>query len=667
MMRAASPAPTLVGMLWAVGLICLGLITWVYPGATRMYAWPWSLALGGALVAPTVIVILRAFDRASPLTVPPGGWFFAASGTATGILLSALLSPHRGPSLLWAAPLLAAIATFLAAFDWLKRKETLPGSSGTSLLRLLTVFLSVTVAVSLTYWLRSAAEVGFAHALAARNGFPLGHSNYTAGAALLLLPCAATLAWRTRGGSRGAASLAVALALTTLFTSGSRGGAIGLAALALAALALARLPARRKWLIAAALMAGAAAFILANPRTRALLASDDPAAPPNISNVQRTAMLAAGWRMGMDRPLLGWGPGTTPLVYPRYRGDLDGGVETALQLHNAPAQLWAELGGWSVAAALGIAGLILCTARATPAAAVPLAGYATFSLFDWQLDVPLFGFAVAALLAIAAAATTPPLQRGSRLARLVGLGALAAFTLVVSLGHRDPSPPRNARALGHATSLGQEPQAIALLRESLAENPDQEIAHFNLGWLLVVTDPVAAENHFQRAAQLVPDKGGVYFGLGLARLNQGRQDAAANAFALECLNDPAFLVSPWWNEPGIAATRAATATSFEDAAQRANSMLTANSWAARQLARVAALAPELGRVPDGPERTYRRERIGYPVLMRNLDLPTPIDVFVVRESVPATQLPEYAALPTKGWLPSPVLRRLLAETVSPKP
>ena len=49
---------------------------------------------------------------------------------------------------------------------------------------------------------------------------------------------------------------------------------------------------------------------------------------------------------------------------------------------------------------------------------------------------------------------------------------------------------------------------FALLRESLALNPDQEIAHFNLGWLLVVRAPAEAERHFLAAARLVPDKGG---------------------------------------------------------------------------------------------------------------------------------------------------------------
>jgi hypothetical protein len=62
------------------------------------------------------------------------------------------------------------------------------------------------------------------------------------------------------------------------------------------------------------------------------------------------------------------------------------------------------------------------------------------------------------------------------------------------------------------------------------------------------------------------------------------------------------------------------------------------------------LAPRLGVVSPGPEKAYRRDRIAYPVLMRNSDLPVPTDLYDVREdprfpaSVPFT-------LPSKGWRP----------------
>jgi len=120
-----------------------------------------------------------------------------------------------------------------------------------------------------------------------------------------------------------------------------------------------------------------------------------------------------------------------------------------------------------------------------------------------------------------------------------------------------------------------QPKPVARLRaqRSLALNPDQEIAHFNLGWLLVVSDSAAAEKHFFAAAHLVPDKGGVYFGLGLARLNQNQLAGAVRAFALECLNDPAFLMSPWWREPAIAALRVPTAVEFAHLAESAGQLL----------------------------------------------------------------------------------------------
>jgi hypothetical protein len=74
-------------------------------------------------------------------------------------------------------------------------------------------------------------------------------------------------------------------------------------------------------------------------------------------------------------------------------------------------------------------------------------------------------------------------------------------------------------------------------------------------------------------------------------------------------------------------------------------------------------AEKLGQVPAGPERVIRRERRGYPVLMRNLDLPPPLDLYEVREL--AAPPSANSALPPKGWLPSPVLRQLLDGPVSP--
>ncbi|MBI4623168.1 MAG: O-antigen ligase family protein [Verrucomicrobia bacterium] len=683
--------PVLVPVLIAGGTVCLALVTLATPGATRMFSWPWSLAFAGVLLAPALVLVLRAFDRRRPLALPAPAWLVPILATAATILVSALASPHRHQSLLWGAPLLAGIAVFLLVFDGLHAGSDRVEAQRERLENLFVALFALVACASIGLWLAHLPRLAPGAVFDARNPFPLGHSNYTAGLALLMLPTAVAMAVRRRGRWRFAAATLVVLSLAMLFTSGSRGGFLGLAVLAMAALIAAPISRRQRWQLAALGAIAGLAFAVGHPRTRAMFARPASGAAPNISNVQRQAMLTAAWRMGADRPLLGWGPGTTPLVFPRYRAGLNGGAENVLQLHCLPAHLWAELGAAGVACLLAFAALMIRAATRHPVAAATLGAYGVFALTDWQLDVPVFAAVVAAFAALLAPPALPaesnPIGYSSpRVAAFAALpapptpsaasnpigyssprvagGFIAGFALVALgcvalLGRRDPAPERNLRALALAREPAGVDRAIALFRESLALNPDQEIAHFNLGWLLVVRDPAAAERHFHAAAHLVPDKGGVYFGLGLARLNQGRRDAAARAFALECLNDPLFLTSPWWREPAIAIAREATSREFSRAIARVRSLLTEGTWAFAQLTRLAEATSRLGHATAGPERSHRRERTGYPVLMRNLDLTTPVDLFDVRESQDTGTTA--ATLPPKGWLPSPLLLTLLNE------
>jgi tetratricopeptide (TPR) repeat protein len=277
----------------------------------------------------------------------------------------------------------------------------------------------------------------------------------------------------------------------------------------------------------------------------------------------------------------------------------------------------------------------------------------------------------------------------------VQLTSLVALALVALLGRADPTPALNTQALSLAANSNSSDQAIALLRESLALNPDQEIAHFNLGWLLVVRDPAAAERHFLQAAHLVPDKGGVYFGLALARLNRGNRNAdASDALALECLNDPLFLTSPWWREPAIAALRTSALSRFVELAERVASELDQHSDnRARDARYIVALAawlegrgalgeilarsqtservsyfaarPHVPEFNEAPVRSYRRVRSGYPVLMRKLDLTPPVDLFDVRETILFADELSFL-FPAKGWLPSPLLVQLLDQSTRRK-
>lgn len=651
-----APRPLPVRILGLGGLIGLGGLTLAERSATRMFATPWIFLLAGVLAVPLAGWLMR-LTRSGRLPSP--AWLGLALATTIIPVAGALLSPYRGASLLHAAGPLAAAALFLWLHAWLQDD---PARNPHRLEQALALVAGLLVLGSTLYWLRDVttltrAEFFSSQLLQIRNSHPLGHANYTAGLMLLGLPWLGLAAWRSRGPLRGAAILATGLCLLNLFTSGSRGGLLGLAALGVAGMALAGLGWKRFLFFAGGAVGLAGLLAVANPRIRSYLGPPDPLAAPDVSTVQRTAMLQAGVMMGRDHPLLGWGPGTTPLAYPRYRHALDGGAENVLQLHSTPLHLWAETGAAGLLGAALLCGLVARNWKRSPAAAATLAGYGVFALTDYQLDVPVFAAGVAVLAALLATPSPPPASPRSRLA--AGLTTVTAAGLIVFLGAHDRAPLLNAEALNIAKDNARHDRAVALLEESLALNPDQEIAHFNLGWLLLVSDPAKAEQHFLAAARLVPDKGGVYFGLGLARLNQGRQGEAARAFALECVNDPRFLASPWWTVPEIAAQREAAASAFQQMlAPGVPIPKTSNPWIEKQAALLISLTPRLGQVSPGPENSYRRERIGYPVLMRNLDLAPPVDLYDVREDprFPAT-VP--FPLPGKGWLPSPILLKLL--------
>jgi O-antigen ligase len=650
-----------VRIIGLTALAALATLTFMDRGATRMFATPWTWLLAGTLAAPPVLLLLRLLASGGSLRLPSPAWTATAGMIGTAPLLSAVFSPYQGPSLLAAAVPLAAVSLFFLLHDWLGADEL----HAARVERVLLAGFSAAASVSTLMWLAkvfslSPDELRWSAVFEMRNPHPLGHSNYTAGLMLLGLPVLVRTAWRSHGSLRAAAFLATALALLNLFTSGSRGGLLGLAALGVTGVAVAGLNRRRFLAIAGGAVLLAIVFGVANPRIRSMLVPRDPLVEPNPSTVQRTAMIQAAVKMGLERPLLGWGPGTTPLAYPRFRQYLDGGTENALQLHSTPVQLWAETGAAGLLGTILLSGLLAVNWRRSPLAATTLAGYGVFALTDYQLDVPVFAATVATLCAWIA---TPASQAFPAVARFgLGLGLVTGAGLIVLLAGRDPAPLLNAEALQLARDPTQCDRAVALLQNSLVLNPDQEIAHFNLGWLLLVPDPGRAEQHFLHAARLVPDKGGVYFGLGLARLNQGRPGEAARAFALECINDPRFLASPWWTVPEIRSQRAATAEIFSTLIDQTRAALPARTWAANQAGLLGSLTPRLGHVSPGPETNYRRERIGYPVLMRNLDLAPPVDLYDVRED---PRLPESVPfpLPPKGWLPSPLLLKLLNDPV----
>jgi hypothetical protein len=323
-------------------------------------------------------------------------------------------------------------------------------------------------------------------------------------------------------------------------------------------------------------------------------------------------MLKAGWEMGTDRLMTGYGPGTTPRVYPQYRSKLSGGVDTALQLHNTPVQIWADLGYFGTAFFILFLGVLVTRIqKVLPsiqeklrrdsqgtllAAGLSLFGYSAFSLTDYQLDIPIFACLVAINSAVLLSLTNFKKVRKRETPRsyiigatilvvvcillfqiLPSLRARSVFSTAINHLERDdfssfqdhvkkaitiaPWEPYYLNATAsvfllksHQTQNPEErydltSQAINLLTRSLRIDSNQELCHFNLGWLYLDRNPALAGNHFIRAALLVPDKGGVYLGYGLSFLHQQKDKEAQQAFALESINDPRFITSPIWDTP----------------------------------------------------------------------------------------------------------------------
>lgn len=621
MLRPAEPAPAAASpassrpsdaryarALVALGLGGLAVITFVNPSASRLYTWPMAAIVLAFWLFPIGLLIggLVGETRWRP---PPRLILLGLFLLAAGAIASAALSPFAAASLPRIWPTVGGAALYLVLHHaWAGAPRS--GSTDPSAVGRVLGYIGVAFAfVSLAEWFGS-ARFSF---WGTRNAAPFGHSIYTAGAVVLVLPWVVAQLWTARGASRWLWILGAMAAIVVLVSTSSRGGVLAVAIVG--AVAVMILLARSRWsighkllLVGGLVMAGAV-VVFTNQRLRDLVVHRQWTESARESNAQRRAMIDAGIKLGLERPALGWGPGTVPLAYPHVRAALDGGTENILQLHNTPAQLFATTG------ALGLLGGLLLVLGAlgaalrapltplTAAASASLGGYALFALTDHQLDVPLFSFLAAVGLAVLTAAAYPdnrslapsrPLRVS--LAFLFALiGGTAAWLSFPDLRARQRydrgltalSENRSddyLRALDAATSatphdpffdhqaaawrleqrhLTPDPakqtaltqDAIQHLERSLATGAHQEYPHFTLGWLLLDTRPAEAARHFIAAARCAPDKGGVYFGLGLAFHASGNATAAQRCFALEIINDPRQLTAPAWELPALAALR----------------------------------------------------------------------------------------------------------------
>ncbi len=415
-------------------------VTLAHPSATRQFTWPWLPGLTLAWILPVFALLSLRTPWRIPSRLLTAGLLLLALGT----FAAAALSPFAPLSLPRVWPALGGIALFFWLHQWLAEP------AGFNHARRLTLGLAlggaILAVVSLVGWRWQTAGGPWS----VRNDHPFGHSNYTAGAMLLVLPWLVHAAWQARSLRRCAWGLALLVALLALLTTSSRAGvaALGATGVMLVGFALVRAPWTRRVKLLAALAAAAllCLAVVANPRLRELALGGGWSEVARESNTQRSAMFEAGLRLGAARPFTGWGPGAVPLTYPNVRAQLSGGVDNVLQLHNTPVQLWATLG---IPGLLAMILLLAATIRrvgaclqaipegpefaasrkrepyvesiackqaptsqdspcndapnpadATLAAASSLLAYGIFALTDHQLDLPVFNVLLVINLAL---------------------------------------------------------------------------------------------------------------------------------------------------------------------------------------------------------------------------------------------------------------------------
>ena len=329
----------------------------------------------------------------------------------------------------------------------------------------------------------------------------------------------------------------------------------------------------------------------------------------------RWITLVTGWTMGMAQPWTGLGLGSVPLAYQRYRPGWAGReAELIHQLHNTPIQLWAELGLGGLGLGVGAIALWgWTTYRVWQQTQVPralligltsgLVGYGAVALTDYQLDnIAITGSLLIELSLLITFAQFPPRtpqahpssRRWQRRWVRVGLGGLLTFLVTLvpfyrawSLAHQGfvalaeddrvgfvdnlerahqiaPWQPYYSYQLGwnlgnfsFADSLPEEQRrrlqgaAIAWFEAAISQSPHLEFGYSSLGWLQGDVEPVASAIAFTEAAQLVPAKAGVFFGLAIQFLRLNQPEQAIQAFVLEIARHPLYLTSPFWQQPGF--------------------------------------------------------------------------------------------------------------------
>ncbi len=570
-------------LLPALLLACFAFWSGTFPGAAAFPAGP----VGQGLVLAAAIV--GAASWRDPLRLGPAGRWLAAALVAA-VALSLVVSPvaraGRVGALLLPAYLL--LPSFVARC-WSTDRRREVGLAAWSAVVGATAIWAV------------AQEVQHS---SSRTAMPLGHHNLLAAFLVIALPLTMP-ALRRRGAGRWLALVAVVASVVALVETRSF---VGGAALALLALAGAARFERARHLVCGLALLGLALLV---PRAAAIARGDDSSASA------REVYLRAGWQGVIERPVAGWGPGSTPWTLAEHLQPLPGvnpPGEVVGEMHSLPLALAYELGFVGLALAGAVVGLFylrrwrgLASAADRALVEAGLAGVAGFlltALGGAQLSVTALPLAAAlaagAALAGEGAAGKIPGQRAApsgsgRLRRLDAWGApvwvyvAAAVTILLPLAR--------AQALyDRAASLRARAKAAPLVAQAMALDP--EFALYRARWAWSSDAPVGERAvEASAAARSARGVAALWLRAGALALEAGRTDlareASERALALDPLSGfaPFHLATMAGDPAAVAGDRARS--SAVDCAARAllaePRLAAASAWRGREGLRRRAL------------------------------------------------------------------------------
>ncbi|MEO7795611.1 MAG: O-antigen ligase family protein, partial [Thermoanaerobaculia bacterium] len=509
-------------LLPALLLACFAFWSGTFPGAAAFPAGP----AGQGLVLAAAL--LGAASWRDPLGLGRAGrWLVAALVAAT--VLSLWVSPvaRAGRVGVWLLPAFLLLAPFVARC-WSTARAREIG---------LMAWSAVVAATAL--W---AIFEQFRQATS-RAAMPLGHHNLLAAFLVTTLPLTVP-ALRRRGTSRWLAVVAIVAGVVALAETGSFVGGTVLALLALAGAA--RFERARHLVLGLALL-GLALLV---PRAESIARGEDSSASA------RQVYLRAGWQGATERPVTGWGPGSTPwtlALHLRPRPGVNPPGEVVGEMHSLPLALAYELGFVGLALAAGVGGLFLlrrwrgrghAVDRALVEAGMAgVAGFLLTSLGGAQLSVTALPLAAALAAGAALAGETANeeiLKERRRLDPRLAPGALYVIAALLVL-----LPLARAQAFYEsAAKIRVRDQAAPLVARAMELDPGFPL--YRARWAWAAAAPAAERAAAAiAAAETAHGVAALWLRAGALGLEAGWKDPAREALQRARALDPLSGFAPF--------------------------------------------------------------------------------------------------------------------------